>query len=90
MRTHYVMDFETLSNCFVAVFEDYKKDDTKVFVISNLRNDIVPLLKFLKDNLKYDQWHISYNGLNFDSQITQYILINAKRLAYMQGGEIAA
>jgi hypothetical protein len=90
MKTHYVHDYETMVDCFVAVFEDYKKDDTRVFVVSNLSNDIVPLLAFLRDNLKYDQWHISYNGLNFDSQITQYILINAKRLAYMQGGEIAA
>jgi len=22
MRTHWVMDYETLSNCFIAVFED--------------------------------------------------------------------
>jgi len=89
MKTHWVMDYETMVDCFVAVYEDYKKDDTRVFVISNLRNDIVPLLEFLRDNLKYDQWHISYNGLNFDSQITQYILLNARELVYMQGGEIA-
>ena len=89
MKTHWVMDYETMIDCFVAVYEDYKKDDTRVFVISNLRNDIVSLLQFLRDNLKYDQWHISYNGLNFDSQITQFILLNARDLAYMKGGEIA-
>ena len=90
MKTHWVMDYETMVDCFVAVFEDYKADDTHVFVISNLRNDIIPLLKFLKDNLKFDQWHISFNGINFDSQITQHILLNARRLAYMEGGDIAA
>lgn len=90
MKTHWVMDYETMVDCFVAVFEDYKKEDTRVFIISNLRNDILPLLAFLRDNLKYDQWHISYNGLNFDSQITQHILLNARRLAYMEGGDIAA
>lgn len=90
MKTHWVMDYETMVDCFVAVFEDYKKEDTRVFIISNLKNDIHGLLSFFRDNLKYDQWHISYNGLNFDSQITQHILLNARRLAYMEGGDIAA
>ena len=89
MKKHYVMDYETMSSCFVAVFEDYKTEDTKVFIISKFKNDIIELLRFLKDNLKYEQWHISYNGLNFDSQITQHILLNARELAYMEGEEIA-
>jgi len=82
MKTHWVMDYETMADCFVAVFEDYKQEDTRVFVVSPYANDIVSLLEFLRDNLKYNQWHISYNGLNFDSQITQYILLNARKLAY--------
>ncbi len=89
MRTHYVHDYETMRSCFVAVFEDYKEDDTKVFIISKFKNDIFELLEFLKDNMKYDQWHISYNGLNFDSQITQYILLNARELAFLEGEVIA-
>jgi len=90
MKTHWVMDYETMVDCFVAVFEDYKKEDTRVFAISAYSNDIVKLLTFLRDNLKNNQWHISYNGLNFDSQITQYILLNARELAYMNSLDIAS
>lgn len=27
--THYVMDYETLINCFIAVFEHYKEEKNK-------------------------------------------------------------
>ena len=89
MKTHYVMDYETMKTCFVAVFEDYKTEDTRVFVVSKFRNDIVDLLEFLLQNMKQDQWHISYNGLNFDSQITQSILLNARMLVRMDAVSIA-
>ena len=90
MRTHWVMDYETMRSCFVGVFEDVKTDDTRVFVVSKFRNDIVPLLKFLRDNLVNKSWHISYNGLSFDSQITQHILDNAGELAYMNAEDIVS
>jgi len=88
MRTHWVMDYETMRSCFVAVFEDYKSEDTRVFVISKFRNDIIPFLKFLKDNLVNKEWHVSYNGLNFDSQITQHILNNVGMLVHMDAESI--
>lgn len=71
---HWVHDYETLINCFVAVFEHYKTDEIKVFVIHRLRNDVVELIKFLNENKKNKEWHVSFNGLGFDSQITEYIL----------------
>ena len=37
--THWIMDYETLSNCFVAVFKHYKGEEQKVFVIHELRDD---------------------------------------------------
>lgn len=72
--THWVHDYETLSNCFVGVFEHYKEDLTKVFVIHTLRDDRKELLDFLLQNKKNKEWHISFNGLAFDSQITEFIL----------------
>ena len=75
------MDYETLCNCFVAVFEHYTDDNlTKVFTIYDTQNDFPVLVKFLNDCRDLNQWHISYNGLAFDAQITQHILSNQKTL----------
>jgi len=88
-KNHYVMDFETLPNCFVAVFEHYKTDEVKVFTIGLLRNDLPAFLEFLKQNKKYGEMHISFNGLSFDSQITQYIIENHIMLLHLTGEEAA-
>jgi len=71
---HWVMDYETLSNCFTAVFEHYKTNETKVFVVHELRNDFDKFIEFLQENTDNREWHISYNGLAFDAQITHYII----------------
>lgn len=89
MRTHYVMDYETLSNCFVAVFEDIKTDDQEIFVCHNSKNDILQLVTFLEKNIALDEWHVSFNGLGFDSQITEYILRNREQLLEQDGETIA-
>ena len=75
-RQHYVMDYETLSNCFIAVFQGVKTNEYEVFVVHDLQNDIDSLINFLENNRLLDEWHISFNGLGFDSQITEYILRN--------------
>lgn len=86
--THWVHDYETLSNCFVGVFEHFKEDEIKVFVIHKLRNDLPALLQFLDQNKKNKEWHISFNGLAFDSQITELILRD-KRLIKMDPEDVA-
>ena len=70
------MVYETLSNCFVACFTHYARDETRVFVVHELRNHINEFIEFLEHNVKNNEWHISFNGLAFDSQITHYILDN--------------
>jgi hypothetical protein len=62
---------------------------TRVFAICKFRNDIEELLDFLKENIKHTERHISFNGLNFDMQITQFILMNAEILRAMDP-EVAA
>lgn len=89
MRTHYVMDFETLSNCFIAVFEAVNSEEQRIFVVHESQNDLQELLNFLDTNIEQDEWHVSFNGLGFDSQITEHILRNASMLAFMDGEEIA-
>ena len=89
MRTHWVMDYETLSNCFIAVFEDIKSEDKEIFVIHESRNDLDVFLNFLDTNIVQEEWHVSFNGLGFDSQITEYILHNADQLKIMTAAEVA-
>ena len=86
---HWVMDYETLKNCFVAVFTHYKSEETKIFSICKLQNDYEKFIKFLKQNIKNNEWHISYNGLAFDAQITHNVIKNHKNLKLMDGESIA-
>lgn len=83
------MDYETLSNCFVGVFQHYKNETTRIFVVHKLRNDFKELMSFLKENIDSGEWHISYNGLAFDSQITQFLIIEQERLAKLPPEKIA-
>lgn len=88
-RTHWVMDFETLSNCFIAVFEDIKSEQREIFVVHESQNDILELVEFLNTNIAREEWHVSFNGLGFDSQITEHIIRNSSMLLSMTGEEIA-
>ena len=89
MRTHWVMDYETLSNCFIAVFEDVKSEHQEVFVCHESKNDILELVTFLERNKTLNEWHVSFNGLSFDSQITEHILRNKEQLLEQDGDTIA-
>ncbi len=88
---HWVMDYETLSDCFIAVFEHYKEQTRRVFVIHRLspKKQFEEFIEFIQQNLERDEWHISYNGLAFDAQITHYILENYKDWEYYTNDEIA-
>ena len=86
---HWVMDYETLKNCFTGVFEHYKTTETKVFVIHDLRNDLDSFISFLEENINNKEWHISYNGLAFDGQVTHYIIDNHFLWSDLSGCEIA-
>jgi len=87
-QTHWVMDYETLCNCFIAVFEHYKTEERKVFVVCEQRNDFPEFVTFLQKCVTENQWHISYNGLNFDAQITQKIIDKQKDLLKLSTPEL--
>jgi len=86
---HWIMDYETLSNCFVAVFKHYKTDETHIFSVCKIQNDYEKFTKFLKQNIENNEWHISYNGLAFDAQITHNVIKDHKNLKLMDGESIA-
>ena len=89
MRTHWVMDYETLSNCFIGVFEDIKTEHREIFVCHKTRNDILDIVTFLERNSALNEWHVSFNGLAFDSQITEHILKNKDQLLEQDGDTVA-
>lgn len=86
---HYVMDYETLKNCFVAVFMHYKTNDLEIFVVHELRNDFNEFIEFLEKNKNNKEWHISYNGLAFDAQVTHYIIDNYENVKDLSATEIS-
>lgn len=88
-KTHWVHDYETLSNCFLGVFEDIKSEHREIFVCHKSQNDILRLVTFLERNIELGEWHVSFNGLAFDSQITEHILKNKKALLKQSGETIA-
>jgi len=51
MKKHWVMDYETLYDCFTGVFENYKTSETKSFVVCSIQNDYVEFIKFLHQNI---------------------------------------
>jgi hypothetical protein len=83
------MDYETLSNCFIAVFEDVKSEHTETFICHKSQNDILEFITFLERNITLGEWHVSFNGLAFDSQITEYILQDKEQLLEQDGDTIA-
>ena len=88
-KNHYVIDYETLIDCTILVAEHYTENITKTFVINRLKNQLPELLEFLTTNKLNNEWHISYNGLVFDSQITELLLRKSKKLLKLTGVEVA-
>ena len=83
------MDYETIVNCFIGVFIDYKDSNVKhIFVIHNQRNDFNKLVTFLQKCVTEKQRHISYNGLAFDAQITHWMLKNERMLSKLSTEEL--
>jgi hypothetical protein len=83
------MDYETLSNCFIAVFESVKSEEREIFTVHKDKNEIIEFVGFLERNIAYNEWHVSFNGLAFDSQITEHVLRNKEQLVEQDGETIA-
>ena len=88
-KNHWVIDYETLVDCTVLVAEHYTGEEVKVFSVCKLHNQFLELLNFLEQNKKQDEWHISFNGLSFDSQISEHILKASSYLKNLSGEAIA-
>jgi hypothetical protein len=89
MASGWVYDYETLANCFVAVFVNYKSEETKVFVVHELRNDFPEFMDFLENCADSGDRFIGFNVLGFDAQITQALLQKREALESLAPGVIA-
>lgn len=67
-----VYDIETLKSMFLYCEQNVDTGDRKQFEISAYKNDLYTLVKYLTSG--EIGWAISFNGLNFDSQVIQYII----------------
>ena len=88
-KANWVIDYETLIDCTILVAEHFTGEEQRIFCISSLGNQLPELIQFLETNKKNNEWHISFNGLSFDSQITEYILRNKNVLLPLTGVEVA-
>jgi hypothetical protein len=68
---------------------DHKTETVRTFVIWNERNDYNEYIAFIKQNKKDKSRHISFNGLDFDSQITEFLLRGEKELSKLNANELS-
>lgn len=74
MAKGYVYDYETVANCFLAVFINVQNpDDIISFEVSTYRNQYTEYKLFLQKCIDKQTTLISYNGLKFDNQISRYL-----------------
>lgn len=80
-----IYDIESLRNLFILCDSPVDDDSVRVYVIHESRNDLEGLLEYLTSKVS----HIGFNNLNYDAQLTQYILDNRAKLRLMRGAECA-
>lgn len=70
-----IYDIETICNCFIVCFKDYKTQKKKEFVIFDSKkydNSVVELFNFIKTCIKHNYTFVGFNNLGFDAQVLTY------------------
>jgi len=68
----WIYDIECLKNYFLVCFLNVKDRSRISFEISEFKNDLTELKKFLRNDIRL----IGYNCLNYDSQLIEHIIHN--------------
>lgn len=84
-----IYDLECLSNFFSATFMDYKSDKSTAFVIYESRNDVVGLMRFLRQLYKKGYTLVGFNCNNYDNQLIEFIARNFDQFSHLPGYKIA-
>lgn len=70
---HWIVNYKSFPNCFIGIFQHYKTEERKIFIIHDLIDQFGALLNFLRENKNNKEWHISFNGLRNEAQISHFI-----------------
>ena len=82
-----IADIETLKCCSMFGFYDFENDQWHIFEISEFKNDLYAFVKFYsKNNWDRIVW---FNGIDFDTQVIEYILKEHDKWFNFNGLEIA-
>jgi hypothetical protein len=76
-----IWDIETLCNCFMACFKDYKTGKKKKFIFyehEDFASQPKKLLEFLKKLQKDNYTLLGFNSIGFDHQVIEYFMENVK------------
>lgn len=85
MKT-YICDIETYKECVLYCFLDFYTDDCIIYEISKNKNQLKEICDFIKNNkLRI----ITFNGIHFDSLITNYIVTNYLVLSNLSNLQLA-
>lgn len=68
---------------------DFSSDKVKAFVIHESRNDIIPMIQFLREVYKKGYTLVGYNCNGYDNQLMEYIFMNYDQLRKLDGARVA-
>ena len=80
------MDIETYKECILYCFLDYNSNNYIIYEVSKNKNQLKEIYDFIKNNkLRI----ITFNGIHFDSLITNYIISNYFDLSKLSNIDLA-
>lgn len=82
-----IADIETLKCCSMFGFYDFENDKWHIFEISEFKNDLYAFVKFYSRN-NWDRI-VWFNGIDFDTQVIEYILREHDKWFNLNGLDIA-
>lgn len=75
----WVYDIETYKHCFLLCVEWYKSNRSRVFEISNRKNEVEEMLEFLRNVVKHDHRLVGFNNQGFDYPVLHYVMMKSRQ-----------
>jgi DNA polymerase elongation subunit (family B) len=83
-----ITDIETMAEYFLCLCYDPQTNKYHKFEVSKWKNTLDRMARFFEE--KNDHYHVTYNGLRFDSQVIEYVLRNYEKWHELSGLEVCA
>ena len=75
----WVYDIETYKHCFLFCAEWYKSNRSRIFEISNRKNEVEELLEFLRNVVRHGHRLVGFNNQGFDYPVIHYIMMKSRQ-----------